>query len=924
MTLTGPSKASELPLSSFPAFLLPPFLNFHSSPFCRPTATAAPPPRARLPPSPSPAATLRSAIFRNDAHAALRAFNASTAPTLHPALDVILCNRLLRVALDAGRVRDALLVFDHMRTVKGSLAPTVVTYSTLLSRIGGGRGEQRRRRRRTGDAGGDAIHDVPDTAWRLYQALLEDNLSPDVVVFNSLISAAGLAGDVAMAWSAYREMGPLSVQPNVRTMNQMLYALASGRNHIGAGAGLSEGDPNLNFSPLLPTIPSNFPGVSRDSRTEAAAALMDDVQVIVSEMAARRLTADVFTYSTLCDIYADCGDTRRVFRLLVEMRDAGVVPNSRTWSAVVRACCVAGELERGREVLEKLLKKRGHRHHVSVHLYTILIDAYGKAGELDVAFELLADMSQRGFVPNAHTFSSVIHSCGRAGATDVMMEVFTAMQRAGVKPNEVTYSSIIYYSGRTGKDLEAFEKSNGQTLAELMEVARQKAREGKSVTGGDKKPRRQQDRILKVTVSDELEMKGAEEVASVQCANVYNVELSKLGSGIPILNPAPSFSGRGGRPLHGKGEVSLGGEIDVVREDGADFTDQKDRRRMIGEGFTACEKANVVDLDETLRHRERLVEFMEILHSHADKNELFQSFLVLGEMKRAGLDVKEAYNGLLEVCGQVSDFGAAVSAFEAMKDDGITPDVKSYTMLVRALSGDGASGYQQGKLVHIFLIFLEMQTAGVSPDLIFMNGMIEACRQCAAADKAREVFDSFPSLGLKPDAASYTSWVLACVACSDAEQAAFAVRRMDADGFSFDDGVGAAGTAVEEIRGMKVDSCHVDLTISEVPEDLFMASHATLLNGIGRSGAIGTGIAIARLLSEDSSETLAILLSGILSGACHAGRSRGRGNGSAAGAVPRLLRELRVRGLHPTPQADRAAKAWLVRTDRARRRRQGF
>eukprot|EP00173_Palmaria_palmata_P000511 Plantae.Rhodophyta-Palmaria_palmata.ctg1237.p1 GENE.Plantae.Rhodophyta-Palmaria_palmata.ctg1237~~Plantae.Rhodophyta-Palmaria_palmata.ctg1237.p1 ORF type:complete len:551 (+),score=106.60 Plantae.Rhodophyta-Palmaria_palmata.ctg1237:138-1655(+) len=505
------------------------------------------------------------------------------------------------------------------------------------------------------------------------------------------------------------------------------------------------------------------------------------------------------------------------------------------------------------------------------------------------------------------------------------MEVFTAMQRAGVKPNEVTYSSIIYYSGRTGKDLEAFERSNGQTLAELMDVARLKAREGKSVTGGDKKPLRQQDRMSKVVLSDELEMKVAKEVASVECADVYNVDSPKLGSVIPILNPSPSFSGRGERSLHRKGEVmSLGGEIDVVREDGADFTEEKDRRGMIGAGFTACEEPNVVDLDESLRHRERLAEFMEILHSHADKNELFQSFLVLGEMKREGLDVKEAYNGLLEVCGQVSDFGAAVSAFEAMKDDGITPDVKSYTMLVRALSGDGASGYQQGKLVHIFLIFLEMQTAGVSPDLIFMNGMIEACRQCAAADKAREVFDSFPSLGLKPDAASYTSWVLACVACSDAEQAAFAVRCMDSDGFSFDDGVGAAGTALEEMRGMKVDSCHVDLTVSAVPENMFIASHATLLNGIGRSGAIGTGIAIARLLSEDSSETLAILLSGILSGACHAGRSRGRGNGSAAGAVPRLLRELRVRGLHPTPQADRAAKAWLARTDRARRRCLGF
>lgn len=199
-----------------------------------------------------------------------------------------------------------------------------------------------------------------------------------------------------------------------------------------------------------------------------------------------------------------------------------------------------------------------------------------------------------------------------------------------------------------------------------------------------------------------------------------------------------------------------------------------------------------------------------------------------------------------------------------------------------------------------------------------MNGMIEACRQCAAADKAREVFESFPSLGLKPDAASYTSWVLACVACSDSKQAALAVRRMDADGFSFDDG----GGSVDEIRGKSMDTAEGESrsNITQAKSSV-IASHSALLNRVGRFGAIGVGIELAELLSSDCGETMASLLSGLLSGACAAGRTRRQVNGAAAGAVPRLLRELRVRGLEPAPGAARAAKAWLVRTDRARRRR---
>jgi pentatricopeptide repeat protein len=261
----------------------------------------------------------------------------------------------------------------------------------------------------------------------------------------------------------------------------------------------------------------------------------------------------------------------------------------------------------------------------------------------------------------------------------------------------------------------------------------------------------------------------------------------------------------------------------------------------------------------------REAELLKLLSGFASKSELFQSFLILGEMKRAGLDIRKAYNGVLGVCGRASDFEAAVSAFEAMRSDGIVPDLSSYTNLIRALGGNGESGVQnQRRLVRVFLVFMEMQSAGVSPDLIFMNGLIEACRRCGAPDKAREVFLSMSQLGLVPDAASYSSWLLACVECEEMEHALEVVERMD-------------------VAGVHVSK----------------GSWASLLSGLGRCGKAEAGL---RLLVADDSVGPGALLKGL----CQHGDLE---------EVELVLREMRRRHLVLPTGTERFLRVWRARIE---------
>lgn len=649
-------------------------------------------------------------------------------------INVVTCNQLLRKLCDANRTMEAMSLFTKMRSQGGCIRPTVVTYSTLISRVVPRRKKSKKttvsaviRKSRCVESDEllfqTALSDHASRVWDLYEALREDELAPDVVVFNSIMSAAAAAGSAALAWRAFKEMMSLSVPPNTRTMNQMLDAVGN--------------DP-------ITTV--------------------QDIEVVLQDFSRLHIERDVVTFSTLCDIYADSGDAKHVIDLVAEMRERGLQPNARTWSSVVRAFCAQGDVSRGHHVLKTLLRNRAQKRtladNVSVHMYTVLVDAYGKQGNLKQCVELLSDMVERGYPPNAHTYSSLIHSCGKFGAPELMLEILYAMQRAGVRPNEVTYSSIVHYAGKAGVSIGSASGYVDAKCEKLIQKVRKlracNLREdcSRERIHSDDKMHHQKEQLEDVPRQTDFD--ADERISSIQDSNIDQLAV------------VPDDTAQAASDRAGDVEASASAADNECRF--GDF--------------------NNFGVDERPADEQQ---YLSLLNSFAYKNELMQSFLVLGEMKRRGLNTKKAYNALLGVCCRVNDFGAAVSAFEAMRTDGVEPDVTSYTNLVWALFGDKSDNeMQQRRLLRVFLIFLEMQSAGVAPDLVFMNAMINACRECGAPEKAKEVFASIERLGLVPDAASYTSLLLACLESSDFVHALRVFKRMSTSGYSVADTTRAA------------------------------------------------------------------------------------------------------------------------------------
>lgn len=67
---------------------------------------------------------------------------------------------------------------------------------------------------------------------------------------------------------------------------------------------------------------------------------------------------------------------------------------------------------------------------------------------MDEAFALLEEMRARGLVPNGIIYSALINACGRAGQLARAFQTLDEMYRTGIEPNVVTWTTLIDACGK--------------------------------------------------------------------------------------------------------------------------------------------------------------------------------------------------------------------------------------------------------------------------------------------------------------------------------------------------------------------------------------------------------------------------------------------------------------------------------------------
>ena len=93
--------------------------------------------------------------------------------------------------------------------------------------------------------------------------------------------------------------------------------------------------------------------------------------------------------------------------LMREMETREVHPDTRTRSLFIRACCEAGDMEQGEEVLTEM---EAVGDVPQVHVYTTLVNGWGGAGYPDRVWRVFERMKRAGVEPDGPFFHTLITS----------------------------------------------------------------------------------------------------------------------------------------------------------------------------------------------------------------------------------------------------------------------------------------------------------------------------------------------------------------------------------------------------------------------------------------------------------------------------------------------------------------------------------
>lgn len=75
--------------------------------------------------------------------------------------------------------------------------------------------------------------------------------------------------------------------------------------------------------------------------------------------------------------------------------------------------------------------------------FLMLITAYGKLGDFNMAEKVLSVMNKNGYTPSVVSHTALMEAYGRAGRYNNAEGIFRRMQSSGPQPSAVTYQIIL-------------------------------------------------------------------------------------------------------------------------------------------------------------------------------------------------------------------------------------------------------------------------------------------------------------------------------------------------------------------------------------------------------------------------------------------------------------------------------------------------
>ncbi|KAJ7569148.1 hypothetical protein O6H91_01G063500 [Diphasiastrum complanatum] len=411
-----------------------------------------------------------------------------------------------------------------------------------------------------------------------------------------------------------------------------------------------------------------------------------DAHKVFSNMPQR----NVYSWTAIISAYADSGQGEEAINLFQQMQRTGLAPDKVVFVVVLKACASLAALEQGKQLHSDIIK-RGFQSDVIVG--STLVDMYAKCGCTDDARELFNNMSERDVV----SWNAMIAGYAQNGLGKEALALYEQMKQEGVQPDKITFVVLL----KACASLAALEQGK-QLHSDIIERGFQS------------------DVIVGNTLVDMYAKCGCTEDArelfnnmserDVVSWNAMIVGYAQNGLGKEALALYEQMKQEGVQP----NKVTFTCVLSACASLAALAQGKQLHYDIIKRGF----QSDVI-VSSTL------VDMYAKCGCTDDARELFNNMSERNVVSWSAMIAGYAQNGLGK---------EALALYEQMKQEGVQPDIVTFTCVLSACASLAA--LEQGKQLHSDII-----KRGFQSDVIVGSTLIDMYAKCGCIEDARELFN---------------------------------------------------------------------------------------------------------------------------------------------------------------------------------------
>ncbi|KAJ7521184.1 hypothetical protein O6H91_19G042000 [Diphasiastrum complanatum] len=579
--------------------------------------------------------------------------------------------------------------------------------------------------------------------------IFDDLSCRDVVTWTAMIQGYAQQGKADVALQLYSQMQDEGIIPDGQTFVAVLKACGS----LAATEHEKESNGQYVKTGTLEKgrfIHSQIISIGLESNIFVGNALIDmyakcgsmnDALQVFNNLQQR----DVVTWTTLISAYAQKDQGELALQFYQQMHEEGMVPDGRTFVAVLKACGSLAAVEAGKMAGVKSVKTRSLKKGKLIHsqivkmgldtdifVHNSLVDMYAKCGSMVDARQVFDNMRHRDVV----TWNALILGYIQHGEIELALQLFTEMQGAGIVPDAWSFVAVLKACG----SLAALEDGKVVDDKSVKERSLQKVKHLHSLllkTGSNSDP------LVSTTLVD----------IYAKCGSMKDAQ--QLFDNLPQQNVGSWNALISGYVRQNDGESAL-----------RVYTGMKGKGLVPNDRtfialLKACTSLAALEHEKVIYGKPVKIASLEkgrFIHSEITKTGLeFDKFLgttLVDVYVKCGsmVDAQQVFDKLQDrdvvtwtaiISGYAyqEECQLAMEMFGKMLEEGVVPDEETYCNM---LKGCGKAGsLRLGKEIHAEIVQRSLWSSTLAAHLIEMYG------RCGSMVDAQEIFEQFPKQGIE-------------------------------------------------------------------------------------------------------------------------------------------------------------------------------